>query len=61
MFKPLRTTAAAAALAFAGALALTACEEEGPAEELGESIDESAEEVGEAIEEAGEEVQDAGQ
>lgn len=39
--------------------ALTACEEEGPAEQLGESIDESAEETGEALEEAGDELRDA--
>lgn len=45
--------------ALALAPALTACEEEGPAEQLGESIDETAEEAGEAVEEAGEELRDA--
>ena len=38
---------------------LAACEQDGPAEELGEAVDESAEDVGEAIDEAGEEAQDA--
>lgn len=47
------------AAAVALAPALTACEEEGPAEQLGESIDETAEEAGEAVEEAGEEMGDA--
>lgn len=55
---PLTTGATALAAAFSGALALSACEEEGPAEQLGESVDESAEEIGEAIEETGEELQD---
>lgn len=38
--------------------ALIACEEEGPAEQIGESIDETAEEAGEALEEAGDELRD---
>lgn len=38
--------------AVALAPALAACEEEGPAEQLGESIDETAEEAGDAIEDA---------
>lgn len=33
---------------------LAACEEEGPAEELGESIDEGVEELGEGVEDTGE-------
>lgn len=62
MFKTSKTAAVTSlALAFAGALALTGCEEQGPAEQLGESVDESAEEVGEAIEEAGEDVQEGTQ
>jgi hypothetical protein len=36
-----------------------ACDQEGPAERAGESIDEAAEEVQEGVEEAGEEVQGA--
>jgi hypothetical protein len=38
---------------------LAACEQEGPAEELGEAVDETSEDVGEAMEDAGEEAQDA--
>lgn len=45
----------------AGALVLTAglsaCEEQGPAEQIGEQIDESIDKTGEALEEAGEEIQ----
>ena len=59
MTTTLKKTAAATALAFAAALTLSACDDEGPAEKLGESIDNSAEQVGEAVEEAGEDVQDA--
>ncbi|MGF1629469.1 MAG: hypothetical protein ACFCUT_08365 [Kiloniellaceae bacterium] len=55
----IRKTAAVTALAFAAALALSACEEQGPAEQLGESIDKSVNELGEAVEDAGEEVQDS--
>lgn len=56
-----RRTALVAAFALAAGVSLAACEEEGPAEQAGESIDESAEEAGEAVEEAGEEVQDSTQ
>ncbi|WNK19845.1 hypothetical protein P1P91_13580 [Halomonas piscis] len=42
-------------LMMAGGLA--ACEEQGPAEEAGESIDESMESAGESLEEAGDEIQ----
>lgn len=52
-------TAAATALAFAAALTLSACEEEGPAEEVGESIDNSVEQLGDAVEDAGDDVEDA--
>jgi hypothetical protein len=44
------------AVAFAG---LMACEQEGPAERLGEQVDESAEQAGEAAEELGDEARDA--
>ena len=47
-----KRTAAASALAFAAAISLSACEEEGPAEQLGESIDESVEEMGDSVEDA---------
>lgn len=33
-------------------MGLTACEEQGPAERMGESIDEAVEETGDAIEDA---------
>jgi hypothetical protein len=36
---------------------LAACEDEGPAEQLGESIDESAEEAGEALDNAADNMQ----
>lgn len=55
----IRRIAALTALAFAAALSLSACEEEGPAEEIGESIDESVNELGEAVEKAGEEAEGA--
>ena len=56
-----RKTVATVAFALAAGIGLAACEEEGPAEQVGESIDESVEEAGEAVEEAGEEVQDSAQ
>jgi hypothetical protein len=46
------------AVALALGTGLGACEEEGPAEELGEKLDEGAEETGEAIEEGGENMAD---
>lgn len=56
---PLQRSFTAAALMLAAALGMAACEEEGPAEQVGEQIDESAEETGEALEDAGDEVQDS--
>lgn len=38
---------------------LAACDDQGPAEEAGENIDESAEEAGESMEELGEDMEDA--
>jgi hypothetical protein len=52
MGQALKTVIAGAGVACA-MLVVGACEDEGPAERLGESINESAEELGEAIEEAG--------
>jgi hypothetical protein len=40
-----------------GTLSLAACEDEGPAERAGESVDNAAERAGEALEDAGEKVQ----
>lgn len=50
----LRTLATAAAMA----MALTACDTDGPAEEAGEDIDNAVERAGEKIEEAGDRIQD---
>lgn len=50
------------ALLFAALLlltGLTACEEQGPAEQLGEQIDESIEKSGEEIEQLGDEIQNS--
>jgi len=52
MSQTIRKLAAATALAFVAALTLSACEEEGPAEQLGESVDESVEDLGRAAEDA---------
>ncbi len=38
---------------------LPGCEQEGPAEQAGEAVDEATENVGKKLEEAGESVQDA--
>ena len=48
----MRKTAAGTALAFVAALTLSACDQDGPAEELGESIDNSVEQLGDAVEDA---------
>jgi hypothetical protein len=42
-----------------GTLALAACEEEGPAEQTGEAMDDAAEDAGEAVEDAGDATEDA--
>ena len=41
------------------AVAVMACEEEGPAERAGEEIDETIEEAGEAVEEVGDNIREA--
>ncbi len=40
-------------------LSLAACEQQGPAEEAGEAIDDAVDEAGDAVEEAGDAVEDA--
>lgn len=45
-------------LLLAGSAWLSGCETEGPAEDVGESIDERTEEAGEQMEETGDEIQD---
>lgn len=52
MSQTFRKATAATALAFMAALTLSACEEQGPAEQLGEAIDESANDLGRAVEDA---------
>lgn len=47
----------AAGIAFL--VAVTGCEDEGPAEKAGKQIDESAEEVGDKLEEAGDDIEEA--
>ncbi|WP_119677449.1 hypothetical protein [Indioceanicola profundi] len=39
-------------------LVLAACEEQGPAEQTGEAVDNAVEDAGEQLEDAGEEVED---
>ena len=43
---------ALAALLLSVSLGMAACEEEGPAEQLGEKVDEAVEEAGDAVEKA---------
>ena|SRR5690554_4480368 len=44
---------------FASMFALAACEQKGPAEKLGENIDEATQDVGNAVEDACEDIKDA--
>lgn len=55
-----RISGALFALLFAlgGGAVLTGCEEDGPAEEAGESIDEAIDDAGDAIEDAGDDIED---
>ena len=48
----------ALALALAGPLALTACEQQGPVEEAVDDVGDAAEEAGDAVEDAADEVED---
>lgn len=45
-------------LLLAGSAWLSGCEAEGPAEDVGENIDEQMEDAGEQMEDAGDEIQD---
>ncbi|KPQ20491.1 MULTISPECIES: hypothetical protein [unclassified Halomonas] len=59
MYKGLKTIGVAILLAFL-AVGLAACEDEqGPAEEAGENVDESMDDAGEEMEETGEEMEEA--
>lgn len=44
---------------FVSMFALAACDQDGPAEEFGENIDETTEDVGNAVEDACEDVKDS--
>ena len=46
---------------FAFTLVVAGCNNEGPAENAGEKIDETVEDVGDAVEDAGDKIQDATQ
>jgi hypothetical protein len=46
-------------LALGGGVALTGCEEQGPAEKAGEKIDDAVEDAGDKIDEAGDSVEEA--
>lgn len=41
-----------------GTLGLTACDDQGPAEEAGEEIDDTADDVGDEFDDAGDEMED---
>ncbi|SDN51929.1 hypothetical protein [Vreelandella arcis] len=59
MYKGFKAIGVAILLAFL-AVGLAACgDDEGPAEEAGENIDETMEDAGEEMEEAGEDMEDA--
>lgn len=45
--------------ALSGVGLLSACDQQGPAEEMGENIDEGVEETGDAIEDAADDAEDA--
>lgn len=58
MMKPVQTFSAAL-MASALFLALAGCERQGPAEQVGENIDNAAEKAGDKIEKAGDAIKDS--
>ncbi|QBQ55712.1 hypothetical protein [Nitrosococcus wardiae] len=56
--KMMKTKLAIMTLLLAGSAWLSGCEQEGPAEQAGENIDEATEEAGERMEESGERMQE---
>jgi hypothetical protein len=56
--EPIRGIAAAILLSFAIA-GLAACEKKGPAESVGQAIDDAAKKTGEAVKETGDKIKDA--
>lgn len=57
--RTLRSILLASAAVLSCAVVLPACEEEGPAEELGESIDDAADDVQDTVDDAADDVEDA--
>ncbi len=57
--KRVRSLALAMFLVLSGGVFLTACDNQGPAEEAGENIDDAVDDAGDAAEEAGDEAEDA--
>lgn len=55
----LTRTFAAALIMSSLLVALSGCQQEGPAEKAGESIDQATESLGESVEDAGDAIQDA--
>lgn len=56
--KRVRSLALALFLVLSGGAFLTACDNQGPAEEAGENIDDAVEDAGDSMEDAGDEVED---
>lgn len=57
--KRVRSLALALFLVLSGGAFLTACDNQGPAEEAGENIDDAVEDAGDSMEDAGDEVEEA--
>lgn len=57
--KRVRSLALAMFLVLSGGAFLTACDNQGPAEEAGENIDDAVEDTGDAMEDAGDDAEDA--
>lgn len=57
--KSLRSLFLVFCLLFAGGGLLAGCDNQGPAEETGEAIDDAVDDAGDAMEDAGDEIEDA--
>jgi len=57
--KTLRSLLLMFCLVFAGGGLLAGCQDQGPAEEAGEAIDDTMEDAGDAMDEAGDDIEDA--
>lgn len=60
LWRKIANTLMVLTLAIGAVVVVPGCREEGPGEEVGESVDEAAEDAGEAVEDAGDAVRDAG-